>query len=82
MNAGEAAWQAGAEAADVLAPESGLIARLDPADFGESVFSVLARAAARPAEVAAAGLQFGAALARIWPVAGARWLGGKADARH
>ncbi len=79
MNAGEAAWQAGAEAADVLAPESGLIARLDPADFGESVFSVLARAAARPAEVAAAGLQFGAALARIWPVAGARWLGADVD---
>jgi polyhydroxyalkanoate synthase len=75
MSAGEAAWQAGAEAADVLAPESGLIARLDPADFGESVLSVLARAATRPAEVAAAGLQFGAALARIWPVAAARWLG-------
>jgi polyhydroxyalkanoate synthase len=75
MSAQEAAWQAGADAADVLAPESDLIARLDPADFGESVLSALGRAAARPAEVAAAGLRFGTALARIWPVAAARWLG-------
>src|SRR5258708_7200650 len=75
MSSREAAWQAGADAAEVLAPESGLIARLDPADFGESVISVLARAAARPAEVAGAWLRFGTALARAWPVATARWLG-------
>jgi polyhydroxyalkanoate synthase len=75
----EAAWQAGADAAEVLAPESGLIARLDPADFGESVLSVLARAAARPTEVGDAWLRFGTALARAWPVAAARWLGSEVD---
>ena len=41
MSAQEAAWQAGADAAEALAPETGLFARLDPADFGESVLSVL-----------------------------------------
>jgi hypothetical protein len=38
----EAAWQAGVDAAEALAPESGLVARLDPADFGKSMLSVLA----------------------------------------
>ena len=75
MSARESAWQAGMDAAEALAPETGLFARLDPADFGESVLSVLARAAARPAEVAGAWLRFGTALARVWPVATARWLG-------
>jgi polyhydroxyalkanoate synthase len=78
MSAQEAAWQAGADAADALAPETGLFARLDPADFGASVFSVLARAAARPAEVGAAWLRFGTALAGVGPVAAARWLGSEA----
>jgi hypothetical protein len=63
------------DAAEALAPESGLIAQLDPAGFGDSLLSVIARAAGRPAEVAAAGLRFGATLARIWPVAASRWLG-------
>jgi polyhydroxyalkanoate synthase len=63
------------DAAEALAPESGLMARLDPADFTRSVASVLARAAGHPAEVAGAGLRFGAALTRVWPVAVARWLG-------
>jgi polyhydroxyalkanoate synthase len=75
MNAQESAWQEGVDAAEALAPETGLIAQLDPADFGGSLLSVIARAAGRPAEVAAAGLQFGATLARIWPVAISRWLG-------
>jgi polyhydroxyalkanoate synthase subunit PhaC len=75
MNAQESAWQEGADAAEALAPETGLIAQLDPADFGGSLLSVMARAAGRPAEVAAAGLQFGTTLARIWPVATSRWLG-------
>jgi polyhydroxyalkanoate synthase len=75
MNAQEGAWQEGVDAAEALAPETGLIAQLDPADFGGSLLSVIARAARRPAEVAAAGLQFGTTLARIWPVATSRWLG-------
>ena len=75
MNAQENAWQEGVAAAEALAPETDLIAQLDPADFGRSFLSVIARAAGRPAEVAAAGLQFGVTLARIWPVATSRWLG-------
>jgi polyhydroxyalkanoate synthase len=75
VSARESAWQAGMDAAEALAPETGLFARLDPADFGESVLSVLARAAARPAEAAGAWLRFGTALASVWPVATARWLG-------
>jgi polyhydroxyalkanoate synthase len=75
MNAQESAWQEGVAAAEALAPETDLIAQLDPADFGRSLLSVIARAARRPAEVAAAGLQFGTTLARIWPVATSRWLG-------
>ena len=75
MNAQESAWQEGVDAAEALAPETGLIAQLDPADFGGSLLSVIARAARRPAEVAAAGLEFGTTLARIWPVATSRWLG-------
>ena len=75
MNAQKSAWQEGMDAAEALAPETGLIAQLDPADFGGSLLSVIARAARRPAEVAAAGLQFGITLARIWPVATSRWLG-------
>src|SRR5258708_19403056 len=75
MSSREAAWQAGADAAEVLAPESGLIARLDPADFGESVLSVLGRAALRPAEVAGAWARFGTALAKVGPAAAARGLG-------
>ena len=46
MNAQESAWQEGVDAAEALAPETGLIAQLDPADFGGSLLSVIARAAA------------------------------------
>jgi polyhydroxyalkanoate synthase len=73
------AWQAVTGAAEVLAPEGGVFGRLDPADFGAAVLSVLARTAFRPAEVAGAGLRFGGALARVWPVAAARWLGASLD---
>ncbi len=38
----DAAWQAGADASEVLGPESGLFAALDPADFGVSTLAVLA----------------------------------------
>ena len=75
--AGDPAWQAGADACETLAPEADLLARLDPADFGESVLSVLGRAALRPAEVAKAWARFGTALAKVWPAATARWLGSR-----
>ena len=75
MSVRETAWQAGADAAEALAPETDLIARVDPADFGGSVLSVLARAAARPAEVVGAYLRFGAAMSGIGPAAVGRWLG-------
>ena len=37
MNAQKSAWQEGMDAAEALAPETGLIAQLDPADFGGSL---------------------------------------------
>jgi polyhydroxyalkanoate synthase subunit PhaC len=75
MSARETAWQAGADASEVLAPEGGLFARVDPADFGRSVLSVFGRAAMRPVDAGNAWLRFGTAMARAWPVAAARWLG-------
>jgi len=72
------AWQAALDASDALAPEAGLLARLDPADLGQSVLCVLGRAARRPAEVAAAWARYGAALAALGPTATARWLGSRA----
>jgi polyhydroxyalkanoate synthase subunit PhaC len=75
MNVREAAWQAGQGASEVLGPESRLFGQLDPADFGRSVVSALARSATHPAEAGQAWLRFGTALARVWPAAAARWLG-------
>jgi len=75
MSPPEADREPGAAAAEVLAPEAGLLARLDPADFGEALLAVLARSAGRPAEVAGAWLRFGAALAQTGQAATARWLG-------
>jgi polyhydroxyalkanoate synthase len=71
----EPAWQTGAQAMEALAPEMGLLARLDPADFGTSVLAALTRAAGRPAESGRAWLRFGTALAMAGPVAVARWAG-------
>jgi poly[(R)-3-hydroxyalkanoate] polymerase subunit PhaC len=73
------AWAAGEDAMAALAPESGLIARLDPANFGSSMLAVARRAAQNPYAASAAFWQFGAALARIGPDAAARWTGRLAD---
>jgi polyhydroxyalkanoate synthase len=51
----------------------------DMAGFGEAVLTVLGRAAGQPGEVAGAVLRYGASLARIGPVAVARWLGASAE---
>jgi polyhydroxyalkanoate synthase subunit PhaC len=79
MNVREAAWQAGQGASEVLGPESRLFGQLDPADFGRSALSALARSAAHPAEAGQAWLRFGTAMALAWPAAAARWLGSDAD---
>ncbi|HEV2452489.1 MAG TPA: alpha/beta fold hydrolase [Streptosporangiaceae bacterium] len=76
MNGRQTGREPAVEAADAIAPEGGVLGRLDPAAFGASVLSVLARAAERPAEVAAAWLRFGSALVQVWPAAIAGWLGG------
>jgi len=75
VNAQEPAWQTGAQASEALAPEMGLLAQMDPADFGTSLLTALARAAGRPAEAGQAWLRFGSAMATAWPVAVARWAG-------
>jgi polyhydroxyalkanoate synthase subunit PhaC len=74
MKAGEAAWRAASEASEVLGPETGLFAGVDPADFGISTLAMLARAAARPEQVSTACLRFAAAIGAAWPNAITRWL--------
>ncbi len=73
--AAEPAWQAAADASEVLAPESGLFARVDPAEFGISTLAVLARATAYPGQVASAWFRFAGAMGEAWPAAVSRWLG-------
>ena len=69
------AWQVGADASEVLGPESSVFAQMDPVDFGSSLLSVFGRAAGHPDEVGSAWLRFGAAVAEAGPAAFARWLG-------
>ena len=75
MSARETAWQAGADASEVLGPESSVFAQVDPMDFGSSVLSVLGRCAGRPDEVRGAWLRFATAMAEAWPAAVGHWLG-------
>ena len=75
MSARETAWQAGADASEVLGPEGGLFAQVDPAEFGRSVLSVLGRSAGHPDEVRDAWLRFATAMAEAWPAAFGHWLG-------
>ena len=80
MTRQEAAWEAAEAAAEALAPEAGQFASVDVAGFGEALRSVLTRAARQqPADVAAATLRYWTSLARIGPVAAARWLGAEAE---
>ena len=79
MTRQEAAWEAAEAAAEALAPEAGQFASVDLAGFGESLLSVLTRAAGHPGDVAAAMLRYSASMARIGPVAAARWLGSQAE---
>jgi polyhydroxyalkanoate synthase len=79
MTSQEPAWQAAEAAAEALAPEAGEFASVDLAGFGESTVAVLMRAAGHPADMVSAGLRFWTSLARIGPVAAARWLGAAAE---
>jgi len=79
MTRQEAAWAAAEAAAQALAPEADQFASVDLAGFSESLLSVLTRAARQPGDVAAAMMRYSASLARIGPVAAARWLGAEAE---
>ena len=78
MTRQETAWQSGEAAGDALGPEAGQLASLDTAGLGQSALAVLRRAARRPGEVTMAGVRFWSDVARIGPVAAARWLGAEA----
>jgi polyhydroxyalkanoate synthase subunit PhaC len=75
MSGPDTAWQAATDASEVLGPESGLFAGVDPADFGLATLAVLSHAAQRPPEFLGAWLRFAAAIGRAGPVAVSRWLG-------
>jgi polyhydroxyalkanoate synthase len=78
MTGNQAAWQSGEAAAEALGPEAGLFASVDAAALGESAAAVLMRATGSPGDMASAVLRFWSSLARIGPVAAARWLGADA----
>ena len=61
----EEAWEAAEQAAAALGPEADVLASADPTDFGKSILTVLARAAARPTEVTGAWLAFANAMAQL-----------------
>ncbi len=79
MTRQEAAREDAEAAAEALAPEAGQFGSVDLAGFGDSLASVLTRAAGHPGDVAAAVLRYSASMARIGPVAAARWLGSQAE---
>src|ERR1017187_10380158 len=79
MTGQESAWQSVEATADALAPEADKFASVDMVGFGESTLAVLMRAAGKPGDVASAVLEFWASVARIGPVAAARWLGSDAE---
>jgi poly[(R)-3-hydroxyalkanoate] polymerase subunit PhaC len=78
MSTRETAWQSGAEAAAALAPEAGLLGRMDTAGFSRSMITVLTRTAAHPGNVAQAALRSAGDLAMILPAAARLWLGSPA----
>jgi len=79
MTRQETAWEAAEAAAAALGPEAGEFAALDAAGFGRSTRDVLMRAAGHSGDMASAVLRFWASLARVGPVAAARWLGWDAE---
>ncbi|MGO8884621.1 MAG: PHA/PHB synthase family protein [Streptosporangiaceae bacterium] len=78
MTSDDVAWRAAEDAAEALGPEFGL-ASLDTAGFSDATLAVFRRAAGRPADMAAAYVRFWTSVARIGPVATARWFGSKVE---
>src|SRR5215218_3117006 len=70
-----AATKAGRRAAEVLAPEAGLVEDPDVAQFGRAVTAAVQGAARNPVAVAGAAAQLASDLTRIPLTAYARWLG-------
>ena len=79
MSTRKAAWDIGEAAAASLAPESGLVARMDSSDFGKSLAAAMRRAAVHPAALAAANGRFASRLAMVGPAALARWFGAETE---
>jgi len=81
MDEAGTAWAAGEDAMTAVAPEGGLLARLDPVNLTSSLLAVAGRAALNPVASSGAFWQFGSALARIGPEAAAVWAGRDEDDR-
>jgi polyhydroxyalkanoate synthase len=79
MTSMEHAWQVAEAAAEALGPEAGEFASFDQAGLGESTFGVLLRATGNRADLACAMARFWTSMARIGPVAAARWVGADAE---
>jgi polyhydroxyalkanoate synthase len=81
MDEAGTARAAGEDAMTAVAPEGGLLARLDPVNLTSSLLAVAGRAALNPVASSGAFWQFGCALARIGPEAAAVWAGRDEDDR-
>jgi polyhydroxyalkanoate synthase len=75
VTANEKARESAEAAAEVLAPDAGILASVDAAGLGEAMLAVLRRAAMNPSATASATLRYWTSLATAGPVAAARWLG-------
>jgi polyhydroxyalkanoate synthase len=75
VTANETARESAEAAAEVLAPDAGILASADAAGLGEAMLAVLRRAAMNPSATASATLRYWTSLATAGPIAAARWLG-------
>jgi len=75
VTANDKARESAEAAAEVLAPDAGILASVDAAGLGEAMLAVLRRAAMNPSATASATLRYWTSLATAGPVAAARWLG-------
>jgi polyhydroxyalkanoate synthase len=75
VTANDKARESAEAAAEVLAPDAGILASADAAGLGEAVLAVLRRAAMNPSATASATLRYWTSLATAGPIAAARWLG-------
>ncbi len=69
-------------AAESLAPESGLLADLDPALWGQTLIQVAASAARHPATIARLGTRYAMDVSRTMLAAGARVMGSDTPGPH